>query len=98
MSVEEKKRSVIVVQDAFTSFYETRLVLDTLDLLTGLGFNPLLSVYRPNGKPLHVHGFLKQFEATARSQAALLSNYAALGIPLVGIDPSMTLTFRWEYV
>ncbi|WP_296076884.1 FAD-binding and (Fe-S)-binding domain-containing protein [uncultured Agrobacterium sp.] len=98
MSVEEKKRSVVVVQDAFTSFYETRLVLDTLDLLKGLGFNPLLSVYRPNGKPLHVHGFLKQFEATARYQAALLSNYAALGIPLVGIDPSMTLTFRSEYV
>lgn len=98
MSADEKKRSVIVVQDAFTSFYETRLVLDTLDLLSGLGFNPLLSVYRPNGKPLHVHGFLKQFETTARSQAERLTTYAELSIPLIGIDPSMTLTFRSEYV
>ncbi|QTG16937.1 FAD-binding oxidoreductase (plasmid) [Agrobacterium tumefaciens] len=98
MSGEEKKRSVIVVQDAFTSFYETRLVLDTLELLQYLGFNPLLSVYRPNGKPLHVHGFLKKFEATARSQAEQLTRYAALGIPMVGVDPSMTLTFRSEYV
>jgi FAD/FMN-containing dehydrogenase/Fe-S oxidoreductase len=98
MSTEEKQRSVIVVQDAFTSFYETRLVLDTLDLLSGLGFNPLLSVYQPNGKPLHVHGFLKRFGATARSQAEQLNNCAALGIPLIGIDPSMTLTFRSEYV
>ncbi|MBM7045590.1 FAD-binding and (Fe-S)-binding domain-containing protein [Rhizobium lusitanum] len=98
MSAEEKQRSVVVVQDAFTSFYETRLVLDTLDLLSGLGFNPLLSVYQPNGKPLHVHGFLKRFEATARSQAGQLNLCAAMGIPLIGIDPSMTLTFRSEYV
>lgn len=97
MSGEQKQRSVIIVQDAFTSFYETRLVLDTLDLLSRLGFNPLLSVYRPNGKPLHVHGFLKRFEKTARSQAEQLNIYTALGIPLVGIDPSMTLTFRSEY-
>ena len=98
MSTEQKQHSVIIVQDAFTSFYETRLVLDTLDLLSGLGFNPLLSVYRPNGKPLHVHGFLKRFGKTARSQTEQLNACAALGIPLVGIDPSMTLTFRSEYV
>ncbi|MGO8064022.1 FAD-binding and (Fe-S)-binding domain-containing protein [Rhizobium leguminosarum] len=98
MSTEDKLRSVIIVQDAFTSFYDTRLVLDTLDLLSGLGFNPLLSLYRPNGKPLHVHGFLKRFEKIARSQAEQLNIYAATGIPLVGIDPSMTLTFRSEYV
>ncbi len=98
MSGEEKRRSIIIVQDAFTSFYETQLVLDTLDLLSGLGFNPLLSVYRPNGKPVHVHGFLKRFEKTARSQVEQLSMYVEMGIPLVGIDPSMTLTFRSEYV
>jgi len=98
MSPDEKRRSVVVVQDAFTSFYETQLVLDTLDLLSGLGFRPFLSVYQPNGKPLHVHGFLKHFESVARSQAEQLTMCAATGIPLVGIDPSMTLTFRSEYV
>ncbi|WP_421439614.1 D-2-hydroxyglutarate dehydrogenase YdiJ [Agrobacterium tumefaciens] len=98
LSSTEKQRSVIIVQDAFTSFYETRLVLDTLELLSGLGFKPMLSVYQPNGKPLHVHGYLKAFEKTASSHAEQLSRYAALGIPLLGIDPSMTLTFRSEYV
>ncbi|MGC0053792.1 D-2-hydroxyglutarate dehydrogenase YdiJ [Brucella pituitosa] len=98
ISEAEKKRSVIIVQDAFTSFYETQLVLDTLELLSGLGFNPLLSVYQPNGKPLHVHGYLKAFERTARSHAERLGVYTAMGVPLIGIDPSMTLTFRSEYV
>jgi FAD/FMN-containing dehydrogenase/Fe-S oxidoreductase len=98
LSAEERQRAVIIVQDAFTSFYETRLVIDTVDLLSGLGFRPLLSVFRPNGKPLHVHGFLKRFETVARAQASHLSALAQAGIPLVGIDPSMTLTFRSEYV
>ncbi|MBY2909963.1 FAD-binding and (Fe-S)-binding domain-containing protein [Rhizobium leguminosarum] len=98
MSAEEKRRAVVVVQDAFTSFYETELVFDTLELLSGLGFKPFLTVYQPNGKPLHVHGFLKRFERIARAQAEQLKSCAAAGIPLVGIDPSMTLTFRSEYV
>ncbi|MGO7455157.1 FAD-binding and (Fe-S)-binding domain-containing protein [Rhizobium ruizarguesonis] len=98
MSAEEKRRSVVVVQDAFTSFYETELVFDTLELLSALGFKPFLTVYQPNGKPLHVHGFLKWFERIARAHAEQLNQCAAAGIPLVGIDPSMTLTFRSEYV
>ncbi|NEH46155.1 D-2-hydroxyglutarate dehydrogenase YdiJ [Rhizobium leguminosarum] len=98
MSAEEKRRAVVVVQDAFTSFYETELVFDTLELLSGLGFKPLLAVYQPNGKPLHVHGFLKAFERVARAQAEQLNRFAAAGIPIVGIDPSMTLTFRSEYL
>jgi FAD/FMN-containing dehydrogenase/Fe-S oxidoreductase len=98
MSADEQRRAVVVVQDAFTSFYETKLVFDTLELLSSLGFKPFLTVYRPNGKPLHVHGFLKEFERTARTQTEQLNQFAAAGIPLVGIDPSMTLTFRSEYL
>jgi FAD/FMN-containing dehydrogenase/Fe-S oxidoreductase len=95
---DERHRTVVIVKDAFTSFYDTGLVLDTLELLSGLGFRPLLSVYQPNGKPAHVHGFLKDFERIAGAHAKQLHSYAATGIPLVGIDPSMTLTFRSEYV
>ena len=49
------------------------------------------------GKPLHVHGLLADFDKTARSNAAMLRNLASTGIELVGIDPSMTLTYRSEY-
>ena len=46
------------MQDAFTSYYETPLLLDLLDLVQALGFRAWLAPYRPNGKALHVHGFL----------------------------------------
>jgi Fe-S oxidoreductase len=97
LPAEERARSVVVVQDAFTSYFETRLVLDLLDLLAGLGFIPWLAPFRPNGKPMHVHGFLGRFARVAARNAAMLQALAAENVPLVGLDPSMTLTYRSEY-
>jgi FAD/FMN-containing dehydrogenase/Fe-S oxidoreductase len=93
----QRTRSVIIVQDAFTSYFETRLVLDLIDLLGELGFHVLVAPFRPNGKPLHVHGFMAAFGKAARRNARMLNSLAAYGVPLVGIDPSMTLTYRQEY-
>jgi Fe-S oxidoreductase len=97
LSAAERARSVVVVQDAFTSHFEPGLVLDLLDLLTALGFRPWLAPFRPNGKPLHVHGFLGRFERVAARNAGMLRALAAEGVPLVGLDPSMTLVYRSEY-
>ncbi|MDN0083357.1 FAD-binding and (Fe-S)-binding domain-containing protein [Crenobacter sp. SG2305] len=93
----ERARAVIVVQDAFTSYFETELLLDLFELLRTLGFTPLLAPFAANGKPLHVHGFLGAFRKVAGSNAERLRALAASGVPLVGLDPSMTLTYRAEY-
>lgn len=97
MTDAQRERAVVIVQDAFTSYFETRLVLDIVDLLSGLGFYVLVAPFMPNGKPLHVHGFMKAFNKAARRNADMLQTLAEEGLPLVGIDPSMTLTYRQEY-
>ncbi|MCP4596209.1 FAD-binding and (Fe-S)-binding domain-containing protein [Neptuniibacter sp.] len=97
LTQEERENAVIIVQDAFTSYFETQLVLDLVDLLTGLGFYVLMAPFKPNGKPLHVHGFMKAFEKAAESNSAMLKALDETGVPLIGIDPSMTLTYRQEY-
>jgi FAD/FMN-containing dehydrogenase/Fe-S oxidoreductase len=94
----ELERHVVIVQDAFTSYFETGLVLDLLDALLAMGFTPWLAPFRPNGKPLHVHGFLGRFERQAAENATMLCALADTGVELVGLDPSMTLTYRGEYV
>lgn len=93
----QKAKAVIVVQDAFTSYFETPLVVDTLILLQKLGFTPLLAPFKPNGKPLQVHGFLKAFAKAADANATQLNGLASSGIPLIGIEPAMTLAYRGEY-
>ncbi|TBR37858.1 FAD-binding oxidoreductase [Marinomonas agarivorans] len=94
----DRHKLVIIIQDAFTSHFETQLVLDTMELLSRLGFNAFLAPYLPNGKPQHVHGFLKSFEKTATKHLDFLESLAKYNIPLVGIDPSMTMTYRSEYL
>lgn len=93
----EKERSVIIVQDAFTSYFETPVVLAVIDCLQCLGLRVWVMPFHANGKPLHVHGFLSAFSVVAKRTAAKLETLAASGIPLVGIDPSMTLAYRDEY-
>lgn len=97
LNEDEKANTVVIVQDAFTRFFETQLVIDLVNYLKSLGFNTLLAPYNPNGKPLHVHGFLKSFKKAAQKNVGELSAIYNAGIPLIGIDPSMTLTYRGEY-
>ncbi|MFO7528558.1 MAG: FAD-binding and (Fe-S)-binding domain-containing protein [Marinobacter sp.] len=93
----ERARSLIIVQDAFTSYFETDTFAAILESLQYLGLRVWLLPFHPNGKPLHVHGFLRQFRAIAGRHVDLLKSYAKYDVPLVGIDPSMTLAFRSEY-
>jgi FAD/FMN-containing dehydrogenase/Fe-S oxidoreductase len=93
----ERRKTVVVVQDAFTTHYDSAVVLDFLELLQRLGFKPWLAPFRPNGKPQHVLGLLDEFRRTANRNAAMLRALADTGVSLVGVDPSMTLAYRAEY-
>lgn len=97
LTAEEKKRAVIVVQDVFVRYFETPVLLDSLELLQRLGFIPLLAPFHANGKPLHVQGFLRYFARIADNNARMLNTLAGTGITLVGLEPSITLTYRSEY-
>ena len=94
---EQRAKAVVIVQDAFTSYFETQMVLDLVDLLSELGFYVMLAPFMPNGKPLHVHGFMAAFEKAAKKNAQMLNAIAATQVPMIGVDPSMTLTYRQEY-
>ena len=93
----ERSKTVVIVQDAFTSFFETPLLTDLVELLIRLGFRPLVAPFRPNGKVLHVYGYLGRFEKIARTNAAELKKLSDTGISLVGIDAAVALTYRDEY-
>lgn len=98
LSAEEKARSVVFVQDSFTSVFEPQLLVDAVELVQTMGLRPFVSPLLSNGKALQVHGYLQQFEKTASRTASRLSKLAESNVPLVGIDPAMTLCYRQEYV
>ncbi|HXS16082.1 MAG TPA: FAD-linked oxidase C-terminal domain-containing protein, partial [Polyangiaceae bacterium] len=94
---QEKARTVLLVQDMFTSYYEPNVVLAAYDLLTRLGLRVILLPYRENGKALHIKGFLRRFARVVERNTGYLEGLAQLGIPLVGVEPATTLTYRDEY-
>ncbi|GED21462.1 FAD-binding and (Fe-S)-binding domain-containing protein [Halomonas halmophila] len=98
LTAAQKARSVILVQDAFTRYFEAGVARDIIELLQRLGVTVFVAPYAANGKPMHVQGFLGAFARTAEKQAERLTALADFGVPLVGIDPAMTLTYRQEYV
>jgi len=93
----QRQRSVIIVPDCFTRYFETTAFTALIELTARLGFTVFLAPFMPNGKPLHVQGFLNKFDKTARRTAIHLNTLAAFDIPLVGLDPAMTLMYRQEY-
>ena len=97
LSDEQRKRSVILVQDAFTRYFETPLAAQWIELIARLGYQVYLAPFSPNGKPLQVQGFLGAFKKTAANTAKGLLALEQSGIPLVGLDPAMTLVYRQEY-
>jgi Fe-S oxidoreductase len=86
-----------LVQDVFTTYFDPEVVLAFHDLLWELGHRVGVLPFRPNGNALKIKGFAEAFRRTAGRNATFLGEAAALGVPLVGIDPAVTLTYRTEY-
>ena len=97
LTAAQRERSVVLVQDAFTRYFETPLLARFIELAHQMGYRVFLAPYSANGKPLHVQGFLGAFAKAAIRNATQLKTLADCGVPLVGLDPAMTLVYRQEY-
>ena len=97
LALADAGNSVILLPDLFTSYYEAELVLATYDLFTKLGLQVYLLPPLISGKPLHVLGFLEEFARVAEENIRYLQKVQDFGIAIVGIEPSIVLSFRDEY-
>ena len=86
----ERARSVVLVQDAFTSFNETPLVLDVLDLLLAIGARPFVAPYRrPSDGPA-----VLTFSVTATDDDGATSAAATVTVT-VPVHPEWWFTPEW---
>ncbi|SNY74719.1 FAD-binding and (Fe-S)-binding domain-containing protein [Enterobacter sp. CC120223-11] len=97
LSEEQKAKTVLVVQDPFTSYYDAGVVADFIRLVERVGYQPVVLPFSPNGKAQHIKGFLARFAKTAQKTADFLNRVAQLGMPMVGVDPALVLCYRDEY-
>jgi len=91
-------RTVILLQDAFTSLFEPELVVDTCRLIRHLGYEVRVHSFFENGKALHIKGYLDRLRRVIRRNLPNLMALQETGYTLVAIEPSVALTYRDEYV
>ncbi|WP_226570077.1 D-2-hydroxyglutarate dehydrogenase YdiJ [Mangrovibacter yixingensis] len=97
LPAEAREKTVLIVQDPFTSYYDARVVADFVSLVEKLGYKPVVLPFSPNGKAQHIKGFLTRFARTAQKTSEFLNRVAQLGMPMVGVDPAIVLSYRDEY-
>ncbi|WP_158008783.1 FAD-binding and (Fe-S)-binding domain-containing protein [Rhizobium sp. AC27/96] len=97
LSADDKARTVILLEDTFTSTFDGKVVDATVDLLGQLGYTVWRAAPKSNGKAAHVLGKLDVFEKIARAAVAHQSQLIKTGVPVVGIEPVTTLMQDHEY-
>jgi Fe-S oxidoreductase len=83
--------------DTFTEYYYPAIGQAAVRLLEAAGCEVLLGPTRCCGRPMISNGMLRQAKAMAEENVARLRPYAEQGVPLVGLEPSCTVTFKDEY-
>jgi FAD/FMN-containing dehydrogenase/Fe-S oxidoreductase len=93
----EKPRHVILLEDSFTSSFDTQAAQAVHDLLVHFGYTVHLAAATANGKSLHVLGMLDAFAPVARAARDWHGALAATSLPLLGVEAVTMLMHEHEF-
>lgn len=88
---------VCLFVDEFTNYNDTPVGIKAVQLLTRLNYRVTVINSAVSGRAYISKGFLRRASGLARRNVALYHPFAAMNIPVVGIEPSAILGFRDEY-
>jgi Fe-S oxidoreductase len=90
-------REVVLFPDTFNNFFEPHVAIAAVEVLERAGFRVIVPRYQLCcGRPLYDQGMLERAKTRLREVMDVLDPFAAVGIPIVGLEPSCILTFRDE--
>ncbi|MDF1516567.1 MAG: FAD-linked oxidase C-terminal domain-containing protein, partial [Lutibacter sp.] len=84
--------------DEFTNYYDANIGIDTIELLTILGYKVNVTKHEESGRGFISKGFLDEAKVKANFNVNFFKELISKETPLVGIEPSAILTFRDEYL
>ncbi|MFO7672307.1 MAG: FAD-linked oxidase C-terminal domain-containing protein [Lutibacter sp.] len=84
--------------DEFTNYYDANIGIDTIELLTKLGYKVNVTKHEESGRGFISKGFLDEAKEIANFNVNFFNELITKETPLVGIEPSAILTFRDEYL
>lgn len=92
------KGEVYFFCDEFTNYNETEIGIKTIKLLTGLGYKVIIPKHLQSARTYLSKGLLRKAKKIAEKNVELLNEVVSEKSPLIGIEPSVILSFRDEYI
>jgi len=89
---------LFLFMDEFTNYYDANIGIDTIELLTALGYKVNITQHEESGRSFISKGILEKAKEKANFNVNFFKNIVSKKRPLVGIEPSAILTFRDEYL
>lgn len=96
-SVTTAAKSVVLLADPFTCFYQPGLLTSSRTFFKKIGYECYFLPFYKTGKLHHIKGYLDDFQNIAAYNFKLIKPFVDKNIPIIGIEPSTTLLFRDEY-
>ena len=90
-------RTVVLLADTFTNFYEPEVAIDAVRVLETAGYTVVVPEPTCCGRPQISKGLHAPAIDAARATVRQLLPFVNRGIPILGLEPSCLLTFRDEY-
>lgn len=97
LNPDKPLKSVYLFVDEFTNYNDTRIGIETIELLTSLNYRILIPEHSLSGRTFFSKGLLRTAKKHATRNIELLSEVVNDDMPLLGIEPSAILGFRDEY-
>lgn len=103
LAAARQRLGVVLFVDTFNSWFETENAVAAARVLQAAGYAVHVAT-RPDGgalccgRPLLAAGLTDQAQAQARGLIEALAPFADAGLPIVGLEPSCTLTLRDEFL
>ncbi|MGA9721884.1 MAG: FAD-linked oxidase C-terminal domain-containing protein, partial [Candidatus Binatus sp.] len=92
-----RTREVVMFPDTFNNFFEPHVAIAAVEVLERAGFRVIIPrAELCCGRPLYDQGMLERAKARLTDVMDVLDPFVAVGIPIVGLEPSCILTFRDE--
>ena len=90
--------AVYLFIDEFTNYYDVQIGIDTIELLTQLGYEVRITDHEESGRSHLSKGFLDEAKTIANANISIFKELITDEIHLIGIEPSAILSFRDEYL